>query len=360
MEAPKCEVHNGVSIRRLASTGFGRGTLVGRALDYASFYVQVLSRGLFGPRRDCVIYLTTPSILSFVGRVVWTIRGQRYGVWSMDLHPEIEEALGIFREGRPFTRLLHACARAGDRGAEFVVDLGPHMKRRLVARGVEEARTRTIPVWSWKEEIEPVAPGENPLRAELGLDGRLVIMYSGNAGLAHRFDEVLEAMRRLAGRSDLYFLFVGGGPRRAEIERFAETHAIRNFRYLDYFPRDQLKHSISIGDVHLLTLREDMAGLAVPSKLYGILAAGRPVIVIGPRASEPAETVETGGFGMVIDPEGDERDPVDALVSALHELQDRELRAQMGRRARTIFLERYERDVACRQWAGLLRREQEK
>jgi colanic acid biosynthesis glycosyl transferase WcaI len=363
LEVPNRETHNGVTIRRVRTTGFGRGSFVGRAIDYAGFYVQAIALGLFGRRHDTVVYLTTPSLLSFVGRVVKTFRRQRYGVWSMDLHPEVEEALGVFKKDGMITRLLHAVGRAGDRGADFVVDLGPHMKRRLLGRGVAESRTHTIPVWSNKDEIRPVPPAENPLRAELGVNDRFVVMYSGNAGLAHRFDEVLDAMLRLRNDHRFLFLFVGGGPRRADIERFAATHEIENFRYLDYFPRERLAESLSLGDAHLLTLRHDMAGLAVPGKLYGIMAAGRPTIVIGPAACESAETVRDRRIGAVIDPHVSEAaDPASStaagtLVGCLEAwYRNSDERDAIGKRARAAFLAEFERDIACHAWHDLLLR----
>lgn len=360
LEVADREVHNGVAIRRFRTTGFGRRSFVGRAIDYAGFYVQALFSGLFGRRVDLVVYLTTPSLLSFVGRVVKLLRRQPYAVWSMDLHPEVEQAIGVFPEGRLDTRVLCAIGRAGDRGADLVVDLGRHMKRRLVERGVDEDRTHTIPVWSRKDEIQPLAPEENPLRRELGLEDRFVLMYSGNAGLAHRFDEVLEAMRRMKDDATTMFLFVGGGPRRKEVETYAAEHEIENFRYLDYFPRERLTESLSLGDAHLLTLRHDMAGLAVPGKLYGIMAAARPVMVVGPAACESAETVARLKIGAVVDPERAPRstpalDPAAEIVERLIDWRDAPaLRAEMGRRAREAFAAEYERDVTCAAWSDLL------
>ncbi|MDH3733906.1 MAG: glycosyltransferase family 4 protein [Gemmatimonadota bacterium] len=360
LEVPDREMHNGVAIRRLRTTGFGRGSFVGRAIDYAGFYVQALCSGLFGRKVDLVVYLTTPSLLSFVGRVIKAFRRQRYAVWSMDLHPEVEQAIGVFRTGAPHTRLLHAIGRAGDRGADVVVDLGRHMKRRLVERGVDEARTHTIPVWSRKDEIRPVPPAENPLRDELGLTDRFVVMYSGNAGLAHRFEELLEAMRRMKDDPSTFFLFVGGGPRRKEIEAYAGEQGIENFRYLDYFPREQLAASLSLGDAHLLTLRHDMAGLAVPGKLYGIMAAGRPVLVVGPADCESAETVARLHVGAVVDPEASVRsppapDPSARIVERLIDWRDAPaFRGEMGRRARDALVAEFERDVTCAAWRDLL------
>ena len=148
--------------------------------------------------------------------------------------------------------------------------------RRILQKGVRDERLHTIPLWDRVEEFSLVARDENPMIKQLGLEDKFVVMYSGNAGLAHRFEELLSAMQQLKQHARIFFLFVGSGPRRAQIESFAEAHQIRNYRYLDYFPRDQLRYSLALADVHLLTLKTEMVGVAVPSKLYGIMAAGKP------------------------------------------------------------------------------------
>ena len=354
LEVPKREVHNGVTIRRVKATSFGRGTHLGRLVDYASFYGQVLLRMLGGKRYDYVVMLTTPPLLGFLGSVARKLRGQRYGIWSMDLHPDAEEALGMLEPDQLITKALHAFNDAGYRNAEFVVDLGEYMKRRIEAKGVDRERLHTVPVWSRQDEIEPLPREENPLLKAWGLGDKFVVMYSGNAGLAHRFDEVLEAMRTLKDHPDLFFLFVGGGPRKQEIIDYAEAHGIANFRYLDYLPREQLRYSLSAADVHLLTLRSDMAGIAVPGKLYGIMAAGRPVLMVGPEESEPAQTILTERVGAVVDPDA-VKDADTRIVEVLTALHDHtELREEQGMRGRAAFLRSYEQGVACAMWDDLL------
>jgi glycosyltransferase involved in cell wall biosynthesis len=357
MDAPKREIHNGVTIRRLDATSFGRSTHAGRILDYASFYAQALWRVWREGPFDYVVTLTTPPLLCTGAWMLRRAVGQRYGIWSMDLHPEAEVATGMLDDDGTLTRFLSMLNGAGYRGADFVVDLGRHMKRRLTEQGVERERMHTIPVWNKKDEVYPVPPDDNPLLSELGLEDKFVVMYSGNAGLVHRFNEVLGAMRRLNDHPDVHFLFVGGGPRREEIIDFAETHGVDNFQYLDYFPREDLHRSLSLADVHLLTLRQQAAGVAVPGKLYGIMAAGRPVMMVGPRASEPAETITGEDIGRVVDPADFANSEAGAehLAGALRALcNGEEDGAAMGRRGREAFLETYEQEVACDQWADLI------
>src|SRR5256885_3476366 len=167
----------------------------------------------------------------------------------MDLHPDAEFASGMLRQGGTLAKLLEWANATGYRRADFVVDLGPYMKRRIVAKGVTPERTHTVHVWSAKEEIEPLPREANPVLDELGLRDKFVVMYSGNAGIVHDFDAICGAMRLLKDDPRIYFLFVGNGPRRVEIERFVSENEIRNFEYRDYFSREQLRYSLSVADV---------------------------------------------------------------------------------------------------------------
>jgi len=348
------DTRNGVTIHRAWTPGLGRRSNAGRIAEYAAFYGSVLWRLLLGRRYAVVVLLTTPPLLPVAGAVVWAVRRRRYGVWSMDLHPDAEFALGMLRPTSLLGRALAGADARAVRRADFVVDLGSRMRDRLLARGVAPERLVTIPVWSRADEIEPVAPADNPLRSSLGLSDAFVVMYSGNAGLAHRFDEVLEAAELLRDEG-VHFLFAGDGPRRREIEARVLARDLRNVTYRGYFPREDLRHSLGIGDLHLLTLRAGMAGVAVPGKLYGIMAAGRPVAVVAPAHSEPAETVMAEGIGAVVDPAdgaGGER-----LAEVIRGYRDDPvLAAEHGRRAREAFLARYEASVACEAWTDLIER----
>ena len=342
------EERNGVTIHRVRTTSFGRGRHVGRLADYASFYSGALAHVL-RRRYDLVVYLTTPPLLPTLGALARKARRGRYGIWSMDLHPDAEEALGLLTPGSAPARALHALNNRGYRNADVVVALGPYMAQRIEAKGVASDRIREISVWGGRDEIQPLAREDNPLRSELGLDDAFVVMYSGNAGLAHRFDEVKQAMVALRDDARIQFVFAGGGPRRPDLEAFAHAEGLANARFLEYFPRERLSEALSLADVHLLTLRPDMAGIAVPSKLFGSMAAARPTAVIAPAASEPAEIVREHGAGVVVHP-GD-----DTLAAKLTDLADHpETARAMGERARQAFLEGYERDACCAAWSEML------
>jgi glycosyltransferase involved in cell wall biosynthesis len=355
MDAPAREVRNGVRIRRLKTTSFGRGSHVGRVVDYLSFYVRVLVALLFGRKRNGVLFLTTPPLLGFLGAIARGVRGQRYGVWSMDLHPDAEIASGMLSAWSPVAKLLEWANATGYRKADFVVDLGPYMKQRIVAKGVAAERTHTVHVWSAKEEIVPTPRDANPLIDELGLRGKFVVMYSGNAGIVHDFDAICEAMRLLKDDPRVYFLFVGNGPRRAQIEAFARSNEIGNFQYRDYFTREQLRYSLSVADVHLISLRAPFVGISVPGKLYGIMASARPALFVGPRKCESAETILGARCGAVIDPTDGQA--AARLADHIRELAaDRNAATALGRAGRAAFERVFERDVNCQSFGEVIGR----
>ena len=355
IDAPAHEVRNGVHITRVRTTSFGRRSHLGRLIDYISFYVRVLAALLLRPRRDGVLFLTTPPLLGFLGAIARVVRGQRYAVWSMDLHPDAEIASGMLREGSLIAKLLEWANATGYRHADFVIDLGPYMKARIVAKGVAPERTHTIPVWSAKDEIVPMAREDNPLIDELGVREKFVVMYSGNAGIVHDFAVVFEAMRILKDDPRIYFLFVGDGPRRSAIERFAREQRIGNFQYREYFSRDRLRYSLSVADVHLISLRKEFVGISVPGKLYGIMASGRPAIFVGPSACESAETISRAGCGAVVDL--DSRCASERLAELLRNWQSDPTSTQaLGENGRLAFLQGYERERNSRAFSEALGR----
>jgi colanic acid biosynthesis glycosyl transferase WcaI len=301
VDAPAHEVRNGVRIHRVRTTAFGRRSRLGRVVDYATFYVRALWVVLVRGDLTGVVFLTTPPLLGVIGRLGRMLRGRRYAIWSMDLHPDAEIAAGMVGARSPLGRLLVGLNGAAYRGADFVIDLGSYMKARIVATGVPAERTHTIAVWG-HEPANGNGMNWQQLRRQLGLDDRFVVMYSGNAGIVHDFDDICEAMRLLRDNPRIYFLFAGDGPRRREIEAYAARHELANFSYRPYFPREDLDASLKVADAHLVSLRQAFVGISVPGKLYGIMAAERPALFVGPARSETADTIRDARCGEVIDP----------------------------------------------------------
>ena len=345
-KSPAREVHRGVTIHRVPATALGRKTTWRRMADYLSFYVRALMLAIFLPRFDAVATLTTPPIIGLVGTLLRTLKGSRHIYWSMDLHPDASLALDRMSLSNPVVALLVGISNFVYRQADMVVVLGAYMADRIAAKGVRHERTVTIPVWSRRDEVYPLPREGHPLRASMGLTDKFVAMYSGNLGLAHSADEFIEAARRLQNRDDVVFLFVGDGPRMEEVRAAKEVEGLANIRLLDYFPREQLHASLSLADVHLISMRRQMTGIVVPGKLYGIMAAARPAIFVGPEHSETADTIREADCGLTV-----RLGDVDGLVEAIETLSINSARAEaMGTRGRGAFLANHERETCCRQW----------
>jgi glycosyltransferase involved in cell wall biosynthesis len=304
------------------------------------------------PRFDAVVTLTTPPIIGLLGTFLRRFKGTPHVCWSMDLHPDASLALRRMSRKNPIVRGLGWLSDHVYRQADRIVVLGPYMADRVLTKGVRADRVTIVPVWSRRDEVYHVDHQANPLRQSMGVsDNTLVAMYSGNLGLAHSFDEFLEAARRLRDRGDVVFVFIGGGPRLTEIHAAQEGEGLTNIRILDYVPRDKLHLSLSAADVHLISLRPEMTGIVVPGKLYGVMAAARPALFVGPSHCESADTIRRAGCGMTVLP-GD----TDGVVSALSKLAaDRNLGRQMGQKGRLAFLAAHERNLCCYQWLEVIR-----
>jgi len=350
------ELRDGVRVTRVSTTAFGRRTYVGRVVDYASFYVAVLAKLLFGRRYDGVVFLTTPPLISLLGRIARVLRGQHYGIWSMDLHPEAEIAAGMLSATSLAARVLAWLDARAYRGADFVVDLGAYMREHVLRKGVLAAKSHTVSIWGGLSDDFPTA-GVNPLTTRLQLEDRFVVMYSGNAGIVHDFGAIFEAMRELRDDSRIFFLFVGDGPRRSEVEAFARREAITNFAYHDYFPRDLLRDSLSVADVHLISLGQPFVGVSVPSKLYGAMASARPILFVGPHHCETADAIRDARCGITLDPaDGGDAVAGKRIAEVLRGWADVESAGDaLGARGRCAFLERFDHRLSCAAFESVLR-----
>jgi glycosyltransferase involved in cell wall biosynthesis len=323
---PSREDKNGVRIVRVWSTRFGRAGLIGRAVDYVTFYLSAYF-AIRRERRDAVVVpMTDPPLMS----VVAAAASQRTVNWVQDLFPEVAEGLGI-RVPRVVRRLRDWSLRRAKKN----VVLGDLMAARV---------PNAVIIHNWADAaLEPVARDTNPLRAEWQLGEDFVAGYSGNLGRAHEFDTVLAAMRRLP---QIRFLFIGGGAKLDAVKRDATVNAT----FLPYQPRERLAQSLSAADVHLVSLQPQLEGLVQPSKFYGVLAVGRPVIFIGARDGELARIIDEHRCGVVVEP-GD----IDGLVRALTALDThRETAAEMGRRGFDAYRAHFAPRHAFAAWERVL------
>ncbi len=300
-DAPLSETVAGVRVERVSGLPFTRASHARRAVSYLSLYPLLLWRALKLPRTDVVVTLTDPPLQLLLGPVLkWTKRS-RLVHWAQDVYPELAEELGVLRKGGVLAGLCRGLSTWALRQHDRIIAVGRCMKRRLVARGLAESAIRVVTNWADPARVRPIPHAANPFRREHSLGSRFVVMYSGNFGLAHPFEAILDAARHLrSAYPGILFLFVGDGPRLAWVQQQAREMRLSNVRFLPPQPVEKLAESLSAADVHLATMQENLCGLVVPSKLYGILAAGRPCVFLGPAASEAARTIKHYQCGTVI------------------------------------------------------------
>jgi colanic acid biosynthesis glycosyl transferase WcaI len=341
----------GVDVHRIHTSTFGRHNLVGRAFDYLSFYV-VASVRLHGlvRRRDVVVIKTDPPLISIPLGWVARIRGARSVNWLQDVFPEVAAELGVGMARGIVGKLLRWLRNRSFRAANVNVVLGGRMRTHLEQSGVPADIIAEIANWADGEAIKPLAPALNPLRAEFGLKSKFVVCYSGNMGRAHEFRTIVDAVSELQHETDIAFLFIGGGAQKAMVAEVSTERGLANLVFKPYQPRERLQESLGVADVHLVTLRPEMEGLIVPSKFYGIAAAGRPTIFIGDADGEIGSEVRSSDAGVCVE-QGD----VAGLVTAVRTMRtDHGARERMGGNARKAFEERYAKPLQTGKWRELL------
>jgi glycosyltransferase involved in cell wall biosynthesis len=328
-----------VEIVRFGGIGFSRARLR-RLFSYASFFLGAAVRALRTPRPDIVLTMTTPPLISLLGTLVKQLRGARHIVWEMDLYPDIAVDLKVLKPGSITTRLVGWLADFSRKRADGIIALGEDMKARIAARGIPEEKIVVAENWADGDEITP-----HPFQR-----GPLVVHYSGTLGLAHEQHTVRESMRQLRGNSSFRFVFVGGGACHAGLEQFCRAHDVDTAEFRPYTKRCDLSANLAEGHVGLVTQIPETLGAIVPSKIYGIMAAGRPILFIGPSGSTPARIIEQHGCGWRIDP-GDS----DSLVRLLQQLEaNRDLLREAGVRARDAFEKHYEKSIGVARLLSIL------
>ena len=340
----------GVRVTRVWTTRFGRQHLLGRTSDYLTFYLGA-AWSLFALVKpgDIVVAKTDPPLISVVAAMVAKIRRAKLINWIQDLYPEVAEALGIGGIGR-IEGLLRSVRNWSLRTAYKNVVIGDGMATRLTKEGIQSDTIQVIHNWADGQNIYAVARENNQLRLEWNLRDKFVVGYSGNLGRAHEFDTILDAAEILKSTASIVFLFIGGGAQRDEIEEEARRRGLANIIFKPYQPREQLTLSLTVPDIHLISLNPALEGLIVPSKFYGVAAAGRPTLFIGSKNGEIPHILRKAQCGFSI-----EIGQAEEASRIIQELADhKETCLRLGMRARTMFDQRFDMRHALKAWEAVI------
>jgi len=373
---PAHESFGGVEIERAWTSRFGRQNLIGRAVDYFTFYILAAwTLARLARRHDVIVSKTDPPMLSVIVEPIARWRHAKLVNWLQDIYPEIAEVLGV--GGGSLLRFSYGLMRTlrnrSLKRAAMNVVVGERMAEKVGEFGVAANRVCIISNWADDELIEPEDRLANTCRREWGLTGKFVVGYSGNLGRAHEYRTLLEAISfleahphysmrpgasptgapvkaQLPGAPEIVWLFIGGGALYDAFKGEILKRRLHSVMFKAYQPREKLGESLSAADVHVVSLRSQLEGLVVPSKFYGIAAAGRPAIFIGDKDGEIARILARHACGTTID-EGDGS----GLAQVILFLSENSERCrELGERARKACELEFSKTVAISRWEKLL------
>jgi glycosyltransferase involved in cell wall biosynthesis len=311
--------------------------------------MQVIVRSVSLGQIDAVLVSTVPPMASLAALVIGWMRGAAIKFWVMDVNPDQAVALGFLSPDSLPVHLLDWLNRRTLARATDVVVLDRFMAKRINAKYDVHDKLSIIPPWPLDDHLEPVAHSENPFRAAHSLEGKFVVMYSGNHGPSNPLATILEAAARLRGDPRLLFMFIGGGIGKREVE----AAGLPNVRSLPYQPLATLRYSLSAADVHLVTLGNDVVGIVHPCKVYGAMAVARPILLLGPEESHLGDLLGHESIGWAI-PHGDV-DGVVRLLTTILELPTEE-RVTRGRQARAMIDAQLSKAMLCGRLCDVLER----
>lgn len=325
--------HRGrAAVERVGSTTFPRFKMRQRVWNYLSYVALSIPRALV-VRTDLVMAMTDPPFEGIVGAFVAWLKRKPFVYNIRDLYPEMA-LLGSIVRPAWWVRLWERMHRWALGRASRVIVLGEDTRERIIAKGIDPARV--VVVRDGARGAQAIASPDHAVTREIRSGFPFVVLHAGNLGFYGAWDTVIKAAGMLE-REGVAFIFVGEGAQRSNVE--VAARGVGNIKFQPFRPPEQVRYVLAAGDLHLVTIKRGLEGVVVPSKLYGILAAGRPVLALTPEESDAARVVRRVGCGVVVDPD----DPT-ALAAAVRKLtHDRERLARMGERALQAAVD-YERE----------------
>ena len=345
------ESKRGVGIHRVGHFTFDkRRSLLHRAANLLSFLFIAVVKSVLMKRPDVIVVETDPFMLPTLGRFLKFWKRSKLVVYLQDIYPDIAIAVEQVKPGF-LTKTVRFLLFGAYKRADRIIVLSHDMKRRLVEQGVKEQKIVIIPNWIDTKAVYPIKGEDNSFRKEQKLEGKFVVMHSGNMGLTQRLEQLVEVADGLRERKDICFLLVGGGAAQASLEAMIAERSLENIRTVPYQPRDRLAESLSAADLHVISMHPDITGCLMPSKMYGILASGTPVLAIVPSETDVASVVDSESVGFAVTPGNIEEIQQQIVWCANH----RKDFSEMESRARKLAESTYDRQVVIQQFRDFLR-----
>ncbi|MCM8781617.1 MAG: glycosyltransferase family 4 protein [Candidatus Omnitrophica bacterium] len=345
----KREIFEGMEILRVRHTMFWKGNILARIINWGTYGILGFIVAL-KIRPHLIIACTDPPFLGIMAMMLGKIKSVPFIYNCRDLFPDVAVGLGKIKKNNFLSRIFEYFNKRALNSALAVICLGPAMEDRIRKKGVSANNIMVIPDWADVEKIKPISKSENPFIEKFALKDKFIIMHSGNIGLSQDFTTILKAIKMLDGQGSFYLIFVGEGAGKRVLSERASILGIKNVLFLPYQPKELLSFSLGMADLHLITIMKGLVGAVVPSKIYGIMAAGRPYLVVADRGSEPARFAEEFGCGLWAQP-----DNLDMITEKINWARShpKEL-AEMGERGRGIVETRFAKGFIVNKWLTVL------
>jgi glycosyltransferase involved in cell wall biosynthesis len=344
-----CDYHNEVYIKRLFHFRTDTRTKLGSILHGVSFFSVALLQSLVKPEKRIFVIVTTPPFLPILGWIVHKIRKIRYVIIIHDIDPDISIKVGFIRKGL-LSNLWDKVTIYAMEDAEQLVVLGECMAQ-MIQQKIPKYTDKIKIIQNWTDEnyIKPKEKTENVFAKNNNLVNSFVILYSGNMGLNHNLEVIIDTAKRVVSNS-FFFVFIGEGVKKKSLVEKAEQLGLNNVRFFDYQPYELLPETMTCSDVIIISQDKGLDGLCVSSKFYSALAAGRPIIALVGPTTEIARVVHSSSCGFVIS----DYDP-EKIANRIIELKAcPELGKKMGENARKILETEFSREGAIDKYYGLL------
>ncbi len=348
--------HNNVTINRVRHTRFSKHSIIGRLTNLVTFTMSACLASLRKSKveaPDIVITETDPFFLPLLGPWLKWRYNNKFVAYLQDVYPDVAIAVGKAKEGFIVSQLRKSLVKAYNKSDRVIV-LSPNMLARCERNGVASEKMTIVHNWANCETVFPVKQ-DNPFRATHHLNNKFVVMYSGNLGMAHVLSPLIEAATNLKDHSEIHFMLIGEGVHKEQLEVLAKERNLSNVTFLSYQPKSQLANSLSAADVHVVSMLPAAEGCVMPSKLYGILAAGTAVISLCEPTSDVSKIVNAYQLGVVCDPSDTTtvaQRLTDTILAMEHNRTETE---RQGRSAREVCLKKYDQSLQLKKFAVLFR-----
>jgi colanic acid biosynthesis glycosyl transferase WcaI len=339
---PRTEVLHGVSIHRLPLSSFGKRSILIRSLAGFIFIIQCSFIGLLQRNIDRILVSTSPPFSPLAAVFIKIVRKAPIIYWIMDINPDQMIQLGQISEGSIVTRLLNRLNQIILKSADNIITLDELMAKRIKITKDVSKKISVITPWPLQSYIEEIPHAENHFRKKHGLDDKIVFMYSGNHSITNPLDTLLQAALELPDYPDIIFMFIGGGVKKQVVDVFIQNEKPSNIISLPYQPLNTIKYSLSAADIHVVSIGNEVVGVVHPSKIYGAMAVGRPILYLGPDKSYISDVINKYKIGWHVN-HGDVDRMIDT-IKMIASLPSDQLDA-IGKRSKELANTVYSKDT---------------